>query len=96
MKTHVVCIKTFTNLSINTSEKTTYGVYPQKGEIYEVIEIVVRGDYNYEGYRLVGFAWNDVFNVKNFRPTDDSFGEYVESTLMKEVELEEVLNPILL
>lgn len=48
-------------------------------------------------YKLLGYTNRDSnglvygFVADNFRPVDDTFGEWVEETIMKEVELETIL-----
>jgi len=66
---------------------------PVKGEIYTVV-----GHRKYLGH---DYLYLDEITEKGvffiacaFRPVDDSFGEYIESTLMKDIELETVLNEI--
>lgn len=70
--------------------------WPIKGEIYTLIK--------QEVYK--GRVWNllkgwehfdkqgkrQYFIAENFRPVDDTFGEWVEETLMKEVQIEELIN----
>jgi hypothetical protein len=69
--------------------------YPKKGDIEKVIDAAIfRG---VEFYRLDGYDYKMAngkivaFAAECFRPVDESFGEWVESTIMKEVELEHAL-----
>ena len=72
-----------------------HDVHPVKGEICEVIDTK-----EYKGklwYRLHGYNTRNFeglicgYNSECFRLVDNSFGEWVEETIMKEVELETIL-----
>lgn len=70
---------------------------PIKGEIYKVINVK-----NIDGLVISGvLAKGNAFELAelpqwwgdgSFRPIDESFGEWVEETILKEVVLEETLN----
>jgi hypothetical protein len=61
-----------------------------KGEIYTITNI--NPDGYLEFYEFPKYKGNTrTYNPKFFRPIDSTFGEWVEETIMKEAELEEVL-----
>lgn len=81
----VVAIKSHWIVSI----KRNFAPYelPQEGEIYEVVFVEHEGNDTYYCLRELP---GGVFNSKGFRHIDDSFGEWVEETLIKELEYQEV------
>lgn len=90
-KDHVVCI--IDKFGISDHYKLPK---PKKGKIYQVEGIEKSG--NNIGYLLVEvnvihpvLGVRICYDIHNFRPVDDTFGEWVEETVMKEVELEEIL-----
>lgn len=88
----VVCIddnypKVAKNISVPLC---VWARHPEKGEIYKVDEIVTYPDGTI-GYLLSGFEGR-IYGAKYFRPTDDTFGEWVESTLLENVVYEQTIN----
>jgi len=76
-------------------DSTFHDAHPVKGEICEVIDTK---EYNGKlWYRLHGYNTRNFegliygYNSECFRLVDNSFGEWVEETIMKEVELETIL-----
>ena len=91
MKDRVVCIAQFKGLSITNTDP--YGLRPVKGEIYTVVRMYqAEGKKGLMCYQLKELHPNDGWNVEKFRPIDDTFGEWVEETIMKEVQIEELIN----
>jgi len=92
MKERVVCIveggwiTTFVDGDSKSPKK-----YPVNGEIYTVIN---HSEFKGKHYIMLAEMESDQWwHIKDFRPVDDSFGEWVESTVMKEVEFEEAVKP---
>ncbi len=85
MKDRVVCIIGFYPRSKNDNMRAVR--YPVIGEIYTVIE--VKTICGITGYRLAELHQNEIWDVDSFRPVDDSFGEWVEATVLQEGILEE-------
>lgn len=87
----VVCMRPMNEWQLSSTCKC-----PDKGDICEV-DGVHFGIDDWSFYYLKGY--NDImpdgkridFNTYFFRPVDDTFGEWVEETLMKELEYEEAL-----
>lgn len=65
-----------------------HGVGLVEGEIYTVTD-TVKGKYGAWCYFILEL--NALKRCDRFRPVDDTFGEWVEETIMKEAELETVL-----
>ena len=86
MKDRVVCLKSeWTSL-----KAINYPSHPIKGEIYTITNIDPNG--YLEFFEFPEYKGNTpIYNPKFFRPVDDSFGSWVEETIMKEAELETVL-----
>jgi len=87
-KERVVCIDG--DFVISKEGDKNHGM-PIKGEIYTVKLLVEIGGNDYYILHELGFAG---FRTNAFRPFDDSFGEWIESTVMKEVEFEGALKLI--
>ncbi len=69
------------------------GQLPKQGEIYTVLQgyKALNGmDY----FILSELDHDDAFRIDHFRPIDSHYGEWVESTLMKDAVLEETLKQI--
>jgi len=79
MKDRVVCI-----------DDSKMGDTPKiiKGEIYTPI----KGSTHPEFICLVEFGTDYAYRITCFRPVDDTFGEWVEETIMKDVQIEELIN----
>jgi hypothetical protein len=84
MKDRVVCLKGGEWITMPGAKYPN----PVKGEIYTAIPC----DWNDKYIFLLEFGTEEAFLATNFRPVDTSYGEYVESTIMKEAELEAVIN----
>lgn len=80
MKDRVVCIKL---------EGEIIPDHPKiiVGEIYTVIGLHYNNNY-VELQEIPGYC----YRADCFRPVDDTFGEWVEETIMKDVEIEELIN----
>ena len=87
MKDRVVCI--------DVGKPAPDCTNPIKGEIYTVMQLytgrISNGIHVKDWYVLEEFGNEFAFSPKLFRPVDDSFGSWVEETIMKEAELETVL-----
>lgn len=93
MKDRVVCLKPFEGKFDVKNGRPSWGAVPVKGEIYTVSG--VSEPYNgVIGYSLQELHPMDFWNVDCFRPIDDSFGEWVESTVLKESIYEEALKEL--
>lgn len=94
-KERVVCTTdAFLNYAIILGIKGVQ--FPKKGEIYTIREVVKNRSYLF--HEIVNLPHKDFdepepsFGITCFRPVDDSFGEWVESTVLKQAELEEATN----
>ena len=89
MKDRVVCIEEFEGISNNGNR---YNDNPLKGEIYTIEKIWYHGIKTY--FELVEFPpipKKRAYLNTHFRPVDESFGEWVEETIMKDAELEKLI-----
>jgi len=84
-KERVVCIESEWRRADNCTSPA-----PIKGEIYTINAIIEKKHGTY--YGLEELHQDECFWAEFFRPIDSHFGEYIESTLMKDIELETVLN----
>ena len=72
--------------------------HPIKGEIYTVFSLdndnrfpEYKGWYYLTELNVPDGNYRTAYNPSVFRPVDDTFGEWVEETLMKELEYQEAL-----
>jgi len=86
----VVCIdNNFPRVSCNNHVPlSAFKFHPVKGEIYKVDDIITYPNSSI-GYLLADFEGR-AYGAKFFRPVDDTFGEWVEQTILKDAEYEHV------
>lgn len=87
MKDLVVCIADMWGYE-ERNEPVGHGVHPVKGEIYEVTG-VHKSDAGTDQYFYSLKGFENQYNTKDFRPTDNSFGEATEWKIRELVKKED-------
>lgn len=83
----VVCVKQIHIFNDQPSDED----HVIKGEIYTVIQVDAWEVSDKLFYTLKEKLYENNYCASLFRPVDDTFGEWVEETLMKELEYQEAL-----